>query len=217
MNKVFMSHSRLDKKYCDSFQEACESVNLKFFRSELENIEKPAWKTLKRKISQSTALFLLIGKEFTEIQKNLKIGTLEYDNWMATQNWIAYEIGVSAQKGIEVWVLCETIDIRFPVPYFTNLYFWEGDLTKQQEMIFFLEAYKENKYFKFNNKMRYTCKNPNCGITFNIIQSLAKGVEIKCPCCLNGNEFPDGFNPNANLNSKILKRFAGVRLRDTSL
>jgi hypothetical protein len=210
-----MSHSRLDKNYCDSFQKACESVNLKFFRSELENIEKPSWKTLKKEISQSTALFLLIGKEFTEIQKNLKIGTPEYDSWMATQNWIAYEIGVSAQKGIEVWVLCETTDIRFAVPYFTNLYFWEGNPIKQPELIFFLEVYKEKKYFKFNDKMRHECK--KCGITFNIIQPLAEGVKIKCPCCLEIIEFPKGFNPNTNLNSRILKKFAGVRLRDTKL
>lgn len=213
--KVFISHSKLDKNYCDSFQKACECAGLKFFRSELENIEKPPWKTLKRQISQSPVLFLLIGKEFTKIQKNLKINTSEYHRWMATQNWIAYEIGVSAQKGIEVWVLCEDRDIYFPVPYFTNLYFWEGNLAEQKDLIFFLETYKQNKYILFDKKMRHTCSNPDCRITYNIIQPLAKGVEIKCPSCLRINEFPEGFNLNTKQNSRILKKLAGMRLRDT--
>ena len=215
--QVFMSHSRLDKNYCDSFALACDSAGLKPFRYEFEDFRPPHWKTLKREISQSTALFLLIGKEFTKIQKNLKPNTDEYQRWMATQNWIAYEIGISAQKSVEVWVLCEERDIYFPVPYFTNLYFWEGNLTKQRELIFFLEKYKENKYVMFDKKMRHTCTNPNCGITYNIIQPLAKGVEIKCPCCLEINEFPEGFNLDTKLNIRILKKLAGKRLRDTKL
>lgn len=210
--KVFISHSRRDKKYCLSFANACKSVGLKPFIYEFEDIKPPHWKTLQREISQSAALFLLIGKEFTEIQKSLPP-----DAWLFTQNWIAYEIGVSAQKGIEVWVLCEDPDIHFPVPYFTNLYFWKGNLAEQKDLIFFLETYKQNKYIKFDKKMRHTCTNPNCGITYNIIQRLDKGLKIKCPCCLEINEFPEGFNLNAKLDSRILKKFAGVRLRDTKL
>ena len=129
--KVFISHSRRDKKYCHSFADACNSVGLKPFLYELEDIKPPHWKTLQREISQSAILFLLIGKEFTEIQKSLTP-----DAWLFTQNWIAYEIGVAAQKGIEVWVLCENTDINFPVPYFTNLYFWEGNLAEQKELFF---------------------------------------------------------------------------------
>jgi hypothetical protein len=215
--KIFMSHSRLDKKYCDAFQKACESIGFKVFRSEFENIEKPPWETLKRQISQSPVLFLLIGKEFTKIQKSLTKNTPEYDRWMATQNWIAYEIGVSAQKGIDVWVLCENIDIYFPVPYFTNLYFWEGNLAEQKELFFYLETYKENKYILFDKRMRHTCTNPNCGIRYIIIQRLAKGVKIKCPSCLEINEFPEGFNLNNKQELRILKKLAGVRLRDTKL
>jgi len=215
--KVFMSHSRLDKNYCDAFQKACESIGFKVFRSEFENIEKPPWETLRRLISQSPVLFLLIGKEFTKIQKNLTINTPEYQGWMATQNWIAYEIGVAAQKGIEVWVLCENTDINFPVPYFTNLYFWEGNLAEQKELIFFLKTYKENKYIMFDKRMRHTCSNPNCRITYNIIQPLAKGAKIKCPSCLRITEFPEGFNLNTKQDCRILKTFAGMRLRDTKL
>jgi hypothetical protein len=210
--KVFISHSRRDKKYCHSFADACNSVGLKPFLYELEDIKPPHWKTLQREISQSAILFLLIGKEFTEIQKSLTP-----DAWLFTQNWIAYEIGVAAQKGIEVWVLCENTDINFPVPYFTNLYFWEGNLAEQKELIFFLKTYKENKYIMFDKRMRHTCSNPNCRITYNIIQPLAKGAKIKCPSCLRITEFPEGFNLNTKQDCRILKTFAGMRLRDTKL
>jgi hypothetical protein len=216
MPKVFMSHSRRDKNYCDSFEKACRDAGLEVFRSEFENIEKPPWKTLKREISQSPVLFLLIGKEFTKIQKNLKIDTPEYHKWMATQNWIAYEIGVSAQKGIEVWVICEDGDIYFPVPYFTNIYFWEGKLADPY-LVNFLEIYSKNNYVLFDKRMRYTCSNSNCRITYNIIQPLAKGAKLKCPSCLKIMEFPEGFNLNTKQDCRILKKFAGARLRNTKL
>ena len=100
-------------------------------------------KRIYRNILVISALFLLIGKEFNEIQKSLPP-----DAWLFTQNWIAYEIGVSAQKGIETWVLCENADINFPVPYFTNLYFWEGNLAEQKELIF---------SWKLTNKTSISC------------------------------------------------------------
>jgi hypothetical protein len=215
VTQVFVSHSRRDKKYCESFALACKAVGLKPFRYEFEDIRPPHWETLRKQISKSTALFLLIGREFTDIQKNLKINTPEYHNWMATQNWIAYEIGVSAQKGIDVWVLCENTDVYFPVPYFTNLYFWEGNLAEQKELFFYLAIYKENKYILFDKGMTHTCTNPNCGIKYILIQRLAKGTKIKCPGCLEINEFPEGFNLSTKQDIKILKKLAGLRLRDT--
>ena len=217
MPKVFISHSKHDKEYCDSFDSACARAGLQSFRSEFENIETPPWKTIKREINQSSALFLLIGKKFTEIQKSLTINTPEYKSWTFTQNWIAYEIGVSAQKGIEVWVLCEDPDIYFPVPYFTNLYFWEGNLAdpKQRALIFFLEIYSKNNYIMFDRRMKHTCSNPNCRATYNIIQPLAKGAKLKCPSCLGITEFPEGFNLNTKQDYRILKKLMGARLRDT--
>jgi hypothetical protein len=210
--QVFISHSKRDKKYCLSFANACTSVGLDPFVYEFEDIKPPHWKTLQREISKSAVLFLLIGKEFNEIQKSLPP-----DVWRFTQNWIAYEIGVAAQKGIEVWVLCENTDINFPVPYFTNLYFWEGNPDEQKELFFFLETYSQDKYFKFGEKMRHKCTNRNCRITYNIIQRLEKDVKIKCPSCLEINEFPEGFNVNTKQDIRILKRLAGLRLRDTNL
>ncbi len=99
--------------YCNSFDSACARAGLQSFRSEFENIETPTWKTIKRELNQPSALFLFIGKKFTEIQRSLTVNTPEYASWALTQNWIACEIGVAAQTGIEVWVLCEDPDIYF--------------------------------------------------------------------------------------------------------
>jgi hypothetical protein len=211
MPKIFISHSKHDKEYCDSFDLACARAGLQSFRSEFENIETPPWKTIKREINQSSALFLLIGKKFTEIQRSLTINTPEYMSWVFTQNWIAYEIGVAAQKGIEVWVLCENPDIYFPVPYLTNLYFWEGNLANpnQRELVIFLKVYSKNNLIIFDKKTKYTCSNPNCKATYNIIQSLAKGIKLKCPSCLRVIEFPDGFNLYPEDKRSILKKVFG--------
>jgi hypothetical protein len=211
MPKVFISHSKHDKEYCDSFDSACARAGLQSFRSEFENIETPPWKTIKREINQSSALFLLIGKKFTERQRSVTTNTPEYTSWVFTQNWIAFEIGVASQKGIEVWVLCEDPDIYFPVPYLTNLYFWESKLSNpdQRHLIFFLKAYSKNNVIVFDKRMKHTCPNPNCKATYNIIQSLGKGVKLKCPSCLEIMEFPDGFNLYPEGKQSIFKKVFG--------
>jgi hypothetical protein len=112
---------------------------------------------------------------------------------------------------MEVWVLCEDPDIYFPVPYLTNLYFWEGKLANpnQRDLILFLKVYSKNNLIIFDKRMKYTCPNPACKATYNIIQSLAKGIKLKCPSCLVIMEFPDGFNLNSEIKQSILKRFFG--------
>jgi hypothetical protein len=48
MPKIFVSHSRHDGEFCNRFDSACSHVGLARFRSEFEDIEKPAWKTINR-------------------------------------------------------------------------------------------------------------------------------------------------------------------------
>jgi hypothetical protein len=86
MFSVFISHSRYDKDYCNSFDNACARVGLKSFRSEFENIQKPAWRTIKNEINKSNALFLLIGKKLRERQRSVLVDTPEYTDWLFTQN-----------------------------------------------------------------------------------------------------------------------------------
>lgn len=174
-------------------------------------LKHPLGKQLNGKSTNHPALFLLIGKEFTERQRSVTTNTPEYTSWVFTQNWIAFEIGVASQKGIEVWVLCEDPDIYFPVPYLTNLYFWEGKLSNpdQRYLIFFLKAYSKNNVIVFDKRMKHTCPNPNCKATYNIIQSLRKGVKLKCPSCLEIMEFPDGFNLYPEGKQSIFKKVFG--------
>jgi hypothetical protein len=86
MFQTFISHSKYDKEFCNAFDSACASVGLKRFRSEFENIERPPWKTIKKEINKSNALFLLLGKKLGERQRSVLVDTPEYTDWLFTQN-----------------------------------------------------------------------------------------------------------------------------------
>lgn len=194
MFQVFISHSKYDKEFCNYFDSACASVGLKRFRSEFENIEKPAWKTIKKEIGKSNALFLLVGKELARRQRSCLIDNPEYTDWLFTQNWIAYEVGIASQKSIDVWVLCDSLDINFPVPYLNNYYPWGihlEDVNQRGFILSILEAYQSWGNIKFDKKLRYTC--PNCGTSYNLFSPLAKGFKMRCPTCLKTQTFSDGW------------------------
>jgi hypothetical protein len=58
MSKIFISHTQKDVVFCDEFDDIANSVGIKPFRSELENIPTPAWETIKDEIkNNSVALF----------------------------------------------------------------------------------------------------------------------------------------------------------------
>lgn len=130
MAKIFLSHTKKDEKYCDSLDKKifARSDQIEGFRSEFEKIEKPEWKTIKDKIDESCALFFLVGEELVKgMNKMNKSPTppprknLQDPDWRYTQNWIAYEIGVACQKGIDVWAICDgKVEINFPMPYVNN-------------------------------------------------------------------------------------------------
>lgn len=116
-----MSHTKLDREFCDRFDIAAARVGVRVFRSEFETIEPPAWKTIKAQIGKSSAMFLLVGKELAKAQANVDISTEAREEWKHTQNWIAYEIGLACQRGINVWVICQRGVVQnFPVPYLNN-------------------------------------------------------------------------------------------------
>jgi hypothetical protein len=199
MFKVFISHSRHDKGYCDAFDSACSRVGLQSFRSEFEDIEKPAGKTIKNKINKSSAVFLLLGKKLRERQ-NTVLDNPKHADWLFTQNWIAFEIGIAAHKGIDIWVLSDSTDINFPVPYLNYYYLWEGDLKKpeQRHIYQILKAYKESRGPKFDDPVEFTCPNPECKSNYNIPQPFSKGFRIRCPSCLKILEFSEGWLLNKN-------------------
>ena len=194
MFQLFISHSKYDKEFCNKFDSACASVGLKRFRSEFESIEKPAWKTIRREIRKSEALFLLVGKELAKRQRSCLIDNPEYTDWLFTQNWIAYEIGVASQKGIDVWVLCDSIDINFPVPYLTIYHPWGvqlEDSDKRSFILWLLGAYQSGRRLEFGKKMSYNC--PDCGASYNIFFRMEKDTKIRCPTCLKLQTYSDGW------------------------
>lgn len=118
--------------------------------------------------------------------------------WRYTQNWIAYEIGLACQKGIDVWAVCDSVPINFPLPYINN-YFIHGlnneDAFKAFKTI--LEFYREGSNFPAgwqDNKYFVKCPNIDCKMEFNLMGGLQPKSIIKCPQCLKDMEFPDGFN-----------------------
>lgn len=119
--QLFMSHTKLDKDFCNRFDIAAARVGIKVFRSEFEKIKPPAWKTIKRQMDASSAMFLLVGKKLVNAQKASEKNVKLRKEWKHTQNWIAYEVGLACERGIDVWVWCDVgANINFPVPYLNN-------------------------------------------------------------------------------------------------
>jgi hypothetical protein len=82
---------------------------------EFEDMQPPDWNEIDKQIQDSLATFLLLGP-------NVK-------NSDHTQNWIAFEVGLSCAYKKRVWVF-EQMDskINFPIPYVTDYmpYFLDG-------------------------------------------------------------------------------------------
>jgi len=80
--QVFISHTKDDVEFLDMFDRVVARVGIKAFRSEFETIEIPQWKTIKKEMENSVAMFLLVGKELTAHQTALSPDwkyTLELD------------------------------------------------------------------------------------------------------------------------------------------
>jgi ribosomal protein S27E len=206
MFQVFISHSKYDEEFCNAFDSACASVGLKRFRSEFENIEKPAWKTIKGEIKKSNALFLLVGKELAKRQSSCLVNSPENTDWLFTQNWISYEIGVASQRGIDVWVLCDPIDINFPVPYLNCYDPWGIHLKHPESRNFILtilNAYQNARRVEFDKRFIFKCA--DCGAAYNIFSRLEKEFKLRCPTCLKMQTFPNGWLLDTKEDSSFLK------------
>ena len=198
--QIFISHTKNDKTTCDAFDNIVARVGIKAFRSEFENISSPAWKSIKNEINRSKALFFLIGKELVNNQHT------KQDGWEHTQNWIAYEIGVACQKGIDVWAICDDVEINFPMPYVNN-YLPNVKLDDPNVFNFLkgiLEAYKtvpslpattiiQTGLFspQMINDVFMQC--PNCKIEYNLRKIISPGEHVRCPQCLVYLQFDKGF------------------------
>jgi len=191
-----MSHTKLDKDFCDRFDLAAPRVGVKVFRSEFEDLQYPEWKTIKDEINKSAALFLLVGQELVKSQALAETNTEARDKWKFTQNWIAYEVGVACQRGMDVWVMCDSIPINFPVPYVNN-YDVHGLNPEFKPQLDFLKAilfaYVQGRNWPADEKSSWRFQCPHCKAIYNICSQIGKGVVINCPTCLNSLTFPDGW------------------------
>ena len=188
--KIFVSHTRKDKIFCDKFDTIFARKGIDAFRSELEYISPPAWLTIKKEISNSIALFFLVGRYFFSSQAS------NLQQWKYTQNWIAYEIGLACQRGIDVWVICDkNIPINFPMPYINN-YFPNFDVEKMRhEMGYMLDIYNGDSNFSSPSysgdiNTNITCPYFNCKGKYNLHMDFTSSLKptffkrIKCPQCL---------------------------------
>jgi len=177
-----MSHTKLDERFCDIFDRACARVGIRSFRSEFETIQPPAWKTIRDQMKRSSAMFLLIGKELVEMQHRSSYDTETARSWKYTQNWIAYEIGLACERGIAVWVLCDSVAVNFPVPYFNHYQPFANDMNWLRQI---LDHYNKAIYLRPPPELKVICPNKNCGIEFTFWgYHHPRPFEVPCPQCL---------------------------------
>ncbi|MCK9565428.1 MAG: TIR domain-containing protein [Methanothrix sp.] len=188
MVQIFVSHTHKDIDFCNEFDVICAREGIKAFRSEFETISPPAWPTIKNAINNSVALFLLVGKGLVNNQQ------AQDDSWKYTQNWIAYEIGVACQKGIDVWAICDNVKINFPMPYINN-YIISGlnSPMNSSPLREVFKGYVNNKSYMCPNLFKQEghiycntilCHHTDCKIFFNLLEKIEKEKKITCPQCL---------------------------------
>ena len=190
MAQIFLSHTRMDKDFCDYFDSICARVGIRAFRSEFETIVAPAWFTITSAVRTSTALFLLIGQELAAKQASHGL------EWEYTQNWIAFEIGLAAQLGIPVWICVdEGVTINFSVPYATDYIIGERESNR---------PYLRDVLTYYNQILRFShpgqnyvvrCPYDNCQLDFRFHNAMSAGSIVACPQCLGQIEFEKGWPP----------------------
>lgn len=188
--QLFMSHTKLDKDFCDRFDIMAARVGVKVFRSEFEEIKPPAWQTIKKAMDASSAMFLLVGKELVKAQEASDKDPKAREEWKHTQNWIAYEVGLACELGIDVWVWCDNITINFPVPYLNN-YALYGVQKIMRDVI---KQYSEGYSYPLGYWGRdVCCGHKNCKATYNLQSIVRVHGEVTCPTCLKTYTFPEGY------------------------
>ena len=186
--QVFESHTKLDENTCNRFDIIAAREGMKVFRSEYETLESPAWRTIKREMEKSVALFLLVGPELVKSQKENPV------DWKFTQNWIAYEVGLACALGIDVWVLCDGVEINFPVPYLNNYSVGRFEIGKYKFERSVLRRYLQGYSYPLNIWNRQvSCSHKGCRAQFNFHTVKSKSRKIVCPTCLRKIVFPNGW------------------------
>ena len=189
--QIFLSHTRQDIEFVNIVSRSCTDAGLFPYRAEFNDLERPEWKSIKKEMQKSCALILVGGRKLVDSQN-------KHDNsWHYTQNWIAYEIGLAHQLGIDVWVVCDNLDINFPVPYLNN--YFVNNLKNAEIYRYFVDKlkfyvdYPRQPFPLISGTKRYLMECPYCGNVYNLHLDVKESETIICPTCLQKIEFPKGF------------------------
>jgi len=191
--QIFMSHTKRDEDFCNRLDTIAARVPIKVFRSEFEDIKPPSWITIKNEINNSIALFLMVGKELVNAQEESDSSTIESEKWKYTQNWISYEVGLACHKGIDVWVICDGIQINFPVPYLNNYEIYGIHENSRKMYREVLENYSKGFIYPTPSEHTISCSRNNCKAVYNLHSIIPKEDFILCPTCLHTISFKDGW------------------------
>ena len=153
--QIFVSHSRKDTKILDFFAKAFATTGVKWKCMEFENMQfedmpRPQSEEINKQVKNSIATFLLLGP-------NVK-------NSDYTQNWIAFEVGLSCAYGKSVWVFEEVgSKINFPIPYVTDYVRYDlNEAISFNEIRKIIESYGNRTGKPLG--LETTCR--HCGSTF---------------------------------------------------
>lgn len=139
----------------------------------------------------------MVGKELVKAQDQSESRKQAREKWKFTQNWIAYEIGLACQQGTDVWVICDSVLINFPVPYLNNFDIWgirrdlPGSLSWAKTVF---EDYGRGLNYSVNGRFperKFIC--PHCKVVFNFHSELPENMETPCPTCLKTMKFQKGW------------------------
>lgn len=211
--QLFMSHTKRDEEFCDRFESMTNRVGgFRVFRSEFEQVVSPAWKTIKKAISESTAIFLLVGKELVKAQELAESNPASREVWKYTHNWIAYEVGLACQQEKDVWVVCDNVNINFPVPYLTHYEVMGIDRSDNASIEFWKNVF--TGYLKTKIKppafFGIACPHSACKAFYELRTGRPRNGTIICPTCLRTMQFPIGW-PTKEVTQKIEKYYGSAR------
>lgn len=187
-----MSHSQKDAIVKQVFDEVFAKTGVKPIWMEYEKWsqreDEPNWRWISRYISMPNTLsvFVLLTSNVIDISDPKRA--------LATQNWVAYEIGIAAKLSKPVFVFMEG-DVDFPVPYLTNyMPYSVTEVLTSDKREWLSPEYGEDVKDAYMRTMRsmiqdlkagrecpapkYRCD--NCLLSFHYHGTSSS---FKCPCC----------------------------------
>jgi hypothetical protein len=165
--QIFVSHSQKDKDTVTYFDRVFARTGVKSVCMEFEKMRSPQWQSISDAVGDSDAIFLLLG---TNVKGNIH-----------TQNWIAFEVGLSCAFRKDVWVFeREDSDIDFPIPYLTDFMMYNPQESETFDYVrSVIDAYGKEiegvKRGRFAIKPLFT--------DLRAKRNVPKGIPIKCSHC----------------------------------